>query len=179
MDLQKLNPWNWFKHEEQESGSRNVPVNRSASSATPAYHPLTEFHRQIDRLFDNAFGGRDFFDMKPLPTSFNPDINVACDDREYIITLEAAGMDEKDINIELDDGRLLVTGKKEESKETREKHYYHMERRFGSFRRVLSLPSDADENSINANMAKGVLTIHIARKAVPAPTGSKRIEIGK
>jgi HSP20 family protein len=179
MDLQKLNPWNWFKHEEQESANTNVPVSRTENTRAPGYYPLAEFHRQIDRLFDEAFGARGLFNIAPLPTTFSPDINVASDDKEYIITVEAAGMDEKDINIELDDGRLLITGKKEESKETKEKHYYHMERRYGSFRRVLSLPADADENHINASMDKGVLSIHIGKKALPAPAGSKRIEIKK
>ena len=52
MDIKRLNPWNWFSHEENQG--RNVPVQRHASSS---HHALTQLHRDIDRIFGNVFPG--------------------------------------------------------------------------------------------------------------------------
>ena len=74
------------------------------------------------------------------------------------------------------DDLLLIKGQKEEHSEDRGKHYYRMERSYGSFQRTLSLPDDADASEIRANLAKGVLKIEIPRRAA-ATEEIKRIPI--
>lgn len=85
-------------------------------------------------------------------------------------------MTEKDITLELNKGVLSIRGEKKEELETQERHYYRVERSYGSFQRVLALPDDCDQNSINASMKNGVLDISVARKALPA-SETKRIPI--
>jgi HSP20 family protein len=71
---------------------------------------------------------------------------------------------------------LTIRGEKKEELETKERHYYRMERSYGSFQRVLALPDDADQNAINASMKNGVLEINLARKPLAA-SETKRIPI--
>jgi HSP20 family protein len=188
MNLQQLNPWNWFSHEEANKSS-TIPVKRdnaktNASSTANDNHPIAQLHRDIDRWFDDAFRnfgfpslGSNWLDNSVLNSaSFHAKLNVASDDKNYHISLEAPGLTEKDITIELNKGVLTIRGEKKEESETKERHYYRVERSYGNFQRLLTLPEDADQNSINASMKNGVLDITVARKALPA-SETKRIPI--
>lgn len=177
MDIKKIVPSNWFSREENQTG--NLPAQQEASS----FGSLARLHQEMDRLFDNAF--RDFslpsvklghlFDNALL----RPKVDVASTDKEYNITVEIPGVDENDVKLELtQDGTLTVKGEKRQEKEQKDKNFYRVERSYGSFQRTLSLPEDADHESLNASFKNGVLTITCARKAVAqAPT--RRIEIKK
>lgn len=193
MNLQKLNPWNWFKHE--GNGAENeavIPVKRDEykpsrdSAMTPS---LAQFQNDINNLFDEAFKNfglpalsrRSLFDDYPKfgqLANFNPELNIASDDKEYTITLEAAGLEQKDIDLELTDGRLVIKGNKEEETENKDKNFYRIERKYGSFQRVLALPDDADQDAIAATMQNGLLTVRVPRKET-APQDSRKIEINK
>jgi len=184
MDIKKLNPWNWFKKEENEMA--NVPVRRAEQSYPD---PLVRLHREFDRLFEEAFRS---FGMPALPaldmgrtmpvsaagTLLKPSLDISETEKEYAITVEVPGVDEKDLHLELVDGTLTITGEKKLEKEEKKKNFYRMERAYGSFRRVLSLPGDADEDGVEASFKNGVLTIRLARKNV-AKKDVKRIEIKK
>lgn len=185
MDIKKLNPWNWFKKEENENP--NVPVLRSG----PAYHdPLARFHQDFDRLFEDTFRR---FGLPALPglemertfpsvaadVLLKPSLDVAETDDEYTITVEVPGVEEKDLRLELADNTLTITGEKKLEREKKEQNYYRMERSYGSFQRLLSLPDDADQDSIEARFKNGVLTIRLARKTAAKSEEVKQIEIKK
>lgn len=187
MDIKKLNPWNWFKHEEkQPEQAEIVPVKQGdyPQPGTP-FTSMMQLHRDIDRLFDNAFRGfpssgrsllgRQMGEDNFLP-SFHASVNVASDDKQYTITLEAPGMQQKDITIELQDRVLCIKGNKQQGKEEEGKHYYRIERHYGSFERMLSIPDDGDVKSINATMKDGVLTVAIPRTETSV-SKVKKIEI--
>ncbi|SET58737.1 heat shock protein Hsp20 [Nitrosomonas marina] len=190
MDFQKLYPWNWFKHEEPESHKQDViPVKSDNQSLSPVSHinNLNQLHREIDRLFDDAFRGsglplhsrseflNQFFSDDSAQT-FRASINIASDDRQYTITLEAPGLSQDDLSIELKDRVLVIKGSKQEQQEDKNKHYYRRECRYGAFERVLAIPDDADIDAIQANMDKGLLTINIPRKET-GKSGVKKIAI--
>ena len=86
------------------------------------------------------------------------------------------GLSESDISIDVSNDVLTIRGSKEEKAEQNEKHVYRMERRYGSFQRTLSLPSDANTDDITAQLKDGVLNLVIAKKDVP-PEDVKRIPI--
>ena len=188
MDLQKLNPWNWFKHEEfQSAGAAQIPVKHVSDSneqAVPhgSVHPVLQIQQQIDQLFDNAFRGFGF----PLLSShfgdssgwsrhaeYRPSLNVSSDEKCYQITLEAPGLTESDLNIEVDGDVLTIQGQKQQEKETKEKYFYRVERSYGAFQRTLSLPNDANPDDIQASMKNGVLSLNIPRRAVADNTVRK------
>ena len=173
MDIKKLNPWNWFSHEEEQA--RNVPVRQGDRQH---YSPLAQLHRDIDLMFGNVFPGIGWGRMLDIDDGLlRPNVDVASTDKEYTITVEVPGVDEKDVKLELThDGQLIIRGEKKQEKEQKDKNFYRSERSYGSFQRTLSLPEDAAKDVIDASFKNGVLTITCPRKAI-AQTPTKRIEI--
>jgi HSP20 family protein len=184
MKLKKLAPWNWFKKEqEQEQEGKLLPVYRPGM---PVYQGLeSQFPQEIARLFDDFFRGfrlsrwPDFGSAfgSTFPAGwFKPTLDIGATEREYTITVELPGVEEKDIYLELANDTLVIRGEKKQVEEEKEKDFYRVERAYGSFQRVLSLPEDADQDGIQAVFKRGVLTITVPRKALPA-ADTKRIPI--
>lgn len=176
MGIKKLGPWNWFKKED-ELGTKSIPVRREEAHK---HHPalpaaLQNFQREFDRIFEQAFSG---FGIEPswlggmqwprgADGMLKPTLDLAATDKEYKITVEIPGVDEKDVKIEIANDTLMIHGEKKQEQEERDKDYYRVERSYGSFERLLALPDDADQESVKAAFKKGVLTIRISRKALP------------
>ncbi len=191
MDLEKLKPWNWFKHEENDAGKTGVPVTRSQpdEGSGPLSTPgsLMTLHRDMDRWFDEAFrsfgmplsGARLLsrsFPDSPLLKSNWPQIDVSGDENHYEIALDVPDMSESDLSIEVKNDVLLIRGHKEDKSEKKDKHYYRVERSSGSFQRTLSLPDDANADEISADLKSGVLKLSIPRRE-SAREDIKRISI--
>ena len=187
MDIKKLAPWNWFKKEEEDDGSA-VPVKRKESRSPlndgVSSHPLVLLHREMDRLFENALRGFGLSSISnelftPLSSSglLKPELDVAVTDKEYSITVEVPGVSDKDVKIEIVGNTMTIRGEKKQEKAEEEKDYYRVERSYGSFQRVLSLPEDANQDDVKATFKNGVLTIKMPRNALPTKTDVKKIEI--
>jgi len=180
MYIQKINPWNWFGHEDDQN--KNLPTLRSTRQF---YSPLTQLHNDLDHMFDSLLRG---FDMPSVEGGqahsqdnvvLRPKVDVTSTDKEYTITVEVPGVDEKDVKLELAaDGLLTIQGEKKHEKEHKDKNVHRVERSYGSFQRTLSLPEDASQENVEAAFKNGVLTVTVPRKAV-AETSTKRIEIKK
>jgi len=158
-----------------------LPVKIDKKAAAPAplgqWAPVESLRREIDRLFDSFHEGawrlpfgRPAFDLElawPRETSWAiaPAVDVAEKDKEYEITAELPGMDEKNIEIKMSNNVLTIKGEKTEEKEEREKDYYLSERRYGSFTRSFQVPEGVDTGKIEATFAKGVLTVKLPKTA--------------
>jgi HSP20 family protein len=189
MNLKKLIPWNWFKHEEGRGQQEVIPVQKEQSSSMPVatgLSPMLQLHREIDRLFEQAFAG--FGRMPSLFSDsahwlnswqqgmFQPQIDIAGDDEAYNIKLEVPGLTKDDIKVEVRDDLLVISGEKKDESESRDKHYYRVERSYGQFQRTLNLPQDANVDDMRASLKDGVLSLYIPRKEVENDS-AKRIEI--
>ena len=97
-------------------------------------------------------------------------------DGEYEITAELPGIDEKNVEIKLANQMLTIKGEKEDSKEEKRKDYYLSERRYGSFQRSFQVPEGVDVDKIEANFAKGVLTVKLPKTAA-AKKAEKKITV--
>ncbi|MBD3798262.1 MAG: Hsp20/alpha crystallin family protein, partial [Campylobacterales bacterium] len=84
------------------------------------------------------------------------------------------GVDKKDINVDIKDGVLTISGERKFKEEVNEKDFYKMESFYGKFQRSFSLPDDIDNDKIDANTENGVLNVFIPKSA---PKESKKIEI--
>lgn len=183
MELKKLAPWNWFKKEEENQAAA-LPVQRSGHMHNQ--NPIAQFHQEVDRMFDSLFRGFGFptlgfgRDYGPALRSdwFKPTLDIAAGEKDYTISVELPGVDEKDVQLELSDDTLVIKGEKKQEKEEKDKNYYRMERAYGSFQRVLSLPEDAEQDGIAASYKHGILTVVIPRKARTEPK-AKQISIRK
>ena len=90
--------------------------------------------------------------------------------------LELPGMDENDVEVIIDSGRLIVRGEKRDEREETGKNYIFRERRYGRFERSFLLPGDVEQDNAKASFEKGVLSINVPYKAV-AETKAKTIEV--
>jgi HSP20 family protein len=138
-------------------------------------HPIFHLQREMNRLFDDFSRG---FDVAPFSAvgrfgTFMPSVDVKEDDREITVKAELPGMDEKDIEVLLADNVLTVKGEKKEETEEKEKDYYHMERSYGSFKRVIPLPAGIDAKNISADFKNGVLTVRLPKTEEAAVKGQK------
>lgn len=170
MELKQMAPWNWFKKEEEGQVSTLPVLRAGGDSAYPA--SLARFHNEIDQLFENMLQG---FPLAPtlfsrMPRSLGadtllkPSVDIAASEKEYTVTAELPGVEEKDVQVELKGDTLFIRGKKENKKEEKKNDYYCVERSYGSFQRQLSLPEDADAEGIKAAYKQGVLTLTVPRK---------------
>jgi HSP20 family protein len=108
-----------------------------------------------------------------------PSLDILTEDKEYIITVEVPGVDEKDVKLEVSaDGTLTVSGEKHKEVHKGLFGNANLERSYGAFTRVLSLPDDADHDAVTAFFRNGVLTITCPRQ-VEAREPARRIEIQK
>ncbi len=192
MNLEKIKPWNWFKHEDvHPHTSAQVPVARQDTKPSPmpaGANSLMRLHREVDRLFDDTFSafgfpslrmsspGRDWLRESFQESDYRPLIDVSGNDNGYEVTLDVPGMSESDLAIEVNGDVLTISGQKEESNESKDRQYYRMERSYGAFQRTLALPDDADSSDIRARLHDGVLTLDIPRRAID-PAKVKRISI--
>lgn len=174
IDFKKLAPWNWFKNEQQEQQTvSSLPVQRNdLPAASGPVSPILQLHREIDRLFDDAFRGFGFpaLNMPQWPSDWSgmlkPALDIQETDKQYKIALEVPGVEEKDIQITLDNDVLMVRGEKRQEQEKKEGGFHRVERSYGSFQRALNLPDDANQDSIKASFKNGVLTVTIDKRLV-------------
>ncbi len=163
-----LNPWGWFTRE---------PRPDNVLGMTRRNDPLTNMHSQLDRMFDQFFA--DFpMSIADPGTSFDnillrPNLDITESAKQYTITVEVPGVDEKDIDITLEQDTLVISGEKKQETSKEENGYQRMERSYGRFQRVLSLPDDADTGNIKADCKNGVLKIRIARRKDARPAGNR------
>ncbi|MDJ0955882.1 MAG: Hsp20/alpha crystallin family protein [Arenicellales bacterium] len=79
--------------------------------------------------------------------------------------LELPGMDESDVEVAIDSGRLIVRGEKRDEREETGKNYIFRERRYGRFERSFVLPADVEHDKVKARFEKGVLKINVPYRA--------------
>ena len=117
-----------------------------------------------------------FFHHSPQSGWLKPTLDLGATDKEYTISMELPGVEANEVKLELVKDTLKVSGEKRQEKEEKEKDFYRMERSYGSFQRVLSLPEDADQENIKAVFKNGVMTITLPRRSLPQ-SAVKQIEV--
>ena len=139
------------------------------------WSPVTGLRRDFDHLFEDWFAPRDY----GLRTS-NP-IIPACDVEEaedhYLLNLELAGVRKEDIKLEIIGNQITISGERRNEARKEEKNHVYSERRFGSFQRILTLPSGLASEDIAANYQDGILQV-ILPKAETAKPRQIRISSG-
>jgi HSP20 family protein len=106
-----------------------------------------------------------------------PAVNVAETDKAYDITAELPGIGPDNVTVTVADDVLTIQGEKKDEREVKEASYHLSERRFGSFRRDMMLPADADRDGIKADFDKGVLHVSIPKSATAPKAKARTIPI--
>ena len=102
-------------------------------------------------------------------TSFAPPVDIYEDEHTIALKMEVPGIDEKDIDVRIENTTLTVHGERKFEKEEKEENFRRVERQYGSFTRSFTLPSSVDTAQVSANYDKGVLKISLAKKAEAKP----------
>jgi HSP20 family protein len=135
------------------------------------FEPFREFatlQDRINRVFRETYSpeGRD----ETLTTSsFAPAVDVYEDEHSVTLKIEVPGIEEKDIDVRVENNTLTVHGERKIEKEEKEENYRRVERQYGSFTRTFNLPTTVDSEKVLANYDKGVLKIALPKKAEAKP----------
>jgi HSP20 family protein len=137
--------------------------------------PFLTLHREMNRLFDDVFnrfeGG--------MPSLFGrgpswPSIEVNASDKELRVSAELPGLDEKDVEVLVDNDVLTIRGEKRSESEDKDRHF--SERYYGRFERSIALPFEVEDDKAEASFKNGVLTVTLPKSA-KAQEKAKRIAI--
>ena len=135
------------------------------------FEPFREFatlQDRMNRLFRSSLNeeGRD----ESLTTSsFAPAVDVYEDEHQVTLKIDVPGIDEKDIDVQVENHTLTVHGERKIEKEEKEENYRRVERHYGTFTRTFTLPQTVDAESVSATYDKGVLNIALPKKAEAKP----------
>lgn len=139
-------------------------------------NPLYALHREMNQMFDDFFRS---FDFAPFSTfeerfrTFSPSVDIVENEKEVTVKVELPGMDEKDVDVLLTEDTLTIKGEKKEEKEDKGNDYYHMERTYGHFNRVIPLPREIDTANVEARFKNGILSITLPKWEVTKTKGTK------
>lgn len=137
-------------------------------------HPIAQLQREMDRVFE------DFFHDFELPGIWHgrrdgkivPHVDVSDTDSEITVEAELPGMSDKDIEINLTDDALTITGEKKEESEKKEKDYIRTERSFGRIERTIPLHAEIQQSKVTARFDNGVLSVKLPK----APSAQKKVK---
>jgi HSP20 family protein len=134
------------------------------------YNPFRELRtmqEQMNRMLDMAWNREFGEDLKE--GVWQPPVDIYEDEASVVIKAEIPDVDQKDIEVKIEDNTLTLRGERKHSSEIRKENYYRVERCFGQFQRSFSLPHSIDQERIEASCDKGVLTIVLPKKAEVTP----------
>ncbi len=150
-----------------------VPWKTRAAARQSGDDSVTAFRREVNRLFDNFF-------TQPLrfsddDGSFSPTVDISETDANIKVKAELPGMDEKNVELLLDENSLTIRGEKKDESERTEEGIQIKESSFGRFERIIPLPTEIESERVDAKFKRGVLTVTLpktekakkARKKIP------------
>jgi HSP20 family protein len=153
------------------------PVPYSSQRSLGALDPLSDFRRDMDRLFDAFFGGDGALvggasGAAAMPM---PRIDVREDEGELRVSADMPGVKPSEVDVRLEGDMLVISGERKNEAERKDENFHVMERGYGRFRRSVQLPFTPDPEQVHADYDQGVLTIRMPRQ--PQAERSRRIEV--
>ena len=143
------------------------------------WEPFREFSTlqdRMNRLFRETQGNTQ--DDSLTSSNFAPAVDVYEDEHNVTLKIEVPGIDEKDIDVRIENNTLTVHGERKIEKEEKEENYRRVERQYGSFTRTFNLPPTVDAEKVQADYDKGVLKITLPKKAEAKPKQIK-VNVGQ
>ena len=132
------------------------------------FRDVVTLRDRMNRLFEDTFTGRG--EEKDITASaWMPAVDIFENENELVLTAEIPGIDEKDVEIKIEDNTLTLKGERKFEKETKEENYHRIERSYGSFYRAFTLPTYVDTDKIKAEHENGVLKISMPKREEVKP----------
>jgi HSP20 family protein len=169
MAFRDLIPWS-----RQEN---RLPVHVRAEREREDMYPLLSLHREMNRVFDDFFRGFGTSSLGGGGLAGMPDwpnVELGETDKELRITAELPGLDEKQVEITVEDDALTLRGEKRAEVNDEERGY--SERSYGRFERRIGLPRGIDKDKVSATFRNGLLTVTLPKSAA-ANENARRIPV--
>ena len=131
------------------------------------FRELNTLQSRLNRLFEEQARGAS--EESLTAGAFVPPVDVYEDEHNITLKIEVPGIDEKDIDVRIENNTLTVHGERKFEKEEKEENFRRVERQYGSFTRSFTLPQTVDAEKVSASYDKGVLKISLAKKAEAKP----------
>ena len=151
-----------------------------AETIRPGHIGLSEgiarLRSELDRVFDRFFTPHrnDWSGISWPAGQWAPSIEIIDSDAEFVVRAEVPGLNAKDIEVSVSGDMLVLSGEKREEREQKGNSFVRSERRYGAFRRAISLPPDIDPERISARYDQGVLSVHVSKSESIKP---RKIEV--
>jgi HSP20 family protein len=138
------------------------------------FREVQALQNRVNSLF------RDFSESDNTLTtaSFVPPVDIYEDDKKVLLKLEVPGMDEKDLDVSVENNTLTVKGERKFEQEEKEENFHRIERRYGSFFRAFTLPPTVDTEHVKADYHSGILKLELSKKPEAQPKQIK-VNVGK
>ena len=136
------------------------------------FRDMVSLREKMNRLFEDVFTGRSE-DRELTPSTWAPAVDIFETENDLIMTAEVPGINEKDIEIKIEDNTLTLKGERKFEKETKEENYHRLERSYGSFYRAFTLPNSVDVDKIHAEHENGILKITMPKRHELKPRNVK------
>ncbi len=140
------------------------------------FRELTTLQREMNRLFQDYSVSRG--DEELSASSFVPPVDIYEDEHSVTLKMEVPGIDQKDLDIRVENNTLTVRGERKFEKDEKEENFHRIERRYGSFVRTFTLPNTVDADNINADYENGVLKIRLSKREEAKPKQIK-VNVGQ
>ena len=145
------------------------PFNGGDDLGLMPWRPIRDMQSRLDQLF-GRWPEREALAV----TQWAPLVDIAEDDKEYLVKAELPEVKKEDIKVCVEEGTLSITGERRSEKEEKDKKYHRIERSYGNFLRSFTLPDAADSTKVNAEFKDGVLKVHLPKSEKAKP---KSIEV--
>jgi HSP20 family protein len=138
------------------------------------WEPFREFSttqdrmNRMNRLFRESYSPEGSEEALTT-TNYAPPVDIYEDEHNITLKMEVPGIDEKDIDVRIENTTLTIHGERKIEKEEKEENFRRVERQYGEFTRSFTLPSSVDPGQVSANYEKGLLNIKLAKKAEAKP----------
>jgi HSP20 family protein len=140
------------------------------------FRDLVQLQDRVNRLFQESTGtaGRE---EEFATSSFVPPVDIYENEHNIVLKLEVPGVDQKDLDIRIENNTITIRGERKFEKETKEENYHRVERRYGSFQRSFGLPNTVNPEQVTADYDNGILTVTLAKRAEAKPK-QIRVNVG-
>jgi HSP20 family protein len=132
------------------------------------FQELNLITNRMNRLFQDTYG-QGSTEESLTTSAFVPPVDIYEDEHNITLKIEVPGIEQKDIDVRLENNTLTVRGERKFEKEEKEENFHRLERRYGSFYRAFTLPNTVDPDSVSAEYDNGLLKIKLAKKAEAKP----------
>ena len=137
------------------------------------FREVVSLQNRVNSLFRDLNAGNGEGDPVTA-ASFVPAVDIYEDEKKVVLKLEVPGIEEKDLDVRVENHTLTVKGERKFEAEEKEQNFHRIERRYGSFFRAFTLPSTVDTEHVQANYNAGVLKLELTKKPEAQP---KQIKI--